>query len=260
MAVNKILFNLIKEKSFSLLQHLLCLKPESQKSPYMKSYRFLNLIIIAALTLAMVTGCKKEKDEPETVSDADGNIYTAVAIGQQVWLRENLKTTSYSNGDPVPQVTDETEWLNLNDGAYCSYDNNPASAITYGMLYNWFAATDQRNLCPDGWHVPDYNDWTTLIDFLGGEAVAGGKLKEDGIVHWKAPNTGATDSYSFTALPAGFRLGGAFSEPGYYAVLWSSSEADTDDGWILDILSSSEKASLEHAYKQDGFSIRCIKD
>lgn len=117
-----------------------------------------------------------------------------------------------------------------------------------------------RNVCPAGWHVPTCDDWTALVDFLKGESVAGGKMKEKGTSHWVSPNTGASDDYGFTALPAGYRFGGEFREPGYYGIFWSSTEADADDGRILDLISSSIQAYLEEAYKKDGYSVRCIKD
>jgi uncharacterized protein (TIGR02145 family) len=218
------------------------------------------LITMVAMVAMVVTGCKKEKDDPETVADIDGNVYKTVVIGSQVWFGENLKTTKYGNGEPIPEVTGETEWFNLTSGAHCRYNNNSANTPVYGLLYNWHAVKDSRNVCPDGWHVPTYNDWVTLVDFLGGESVAGGKLKEKGTSHWFSPNTGATDEYGFTALPSGYRMSGSFQQPGYYGVFWSSTEEDATDGWILNLVSSSTQSYLESAYKTDGLSVRCIKD
>jgi uncharacterized protein (TIGR02145 family) len=221
------------------------------------------LVNMTALTvmIAMVaTGCKKDNDDSETVADIDGNVYRTVVIGDQVWFGENLKTTRYEDGDPIPETTGETEWLNLTGGAYCKFENDPANVGVYGLLYNWYAVQDSRNVCPAGWHVPTYGDWTALVDFLEGESEAGGILKEKGTSHWKSPNTGATDDYGFTALPSGYRSGGMFREPGYYAVFWSATEADATDGHMLDLISSSSQAYLEEAFKIDGYSVRCIKD
>ncbi len=218
------------------------------------------LITLTVIAAMVVSGCKKGKDDPETVADIDGNIYRTVVIGSQVWFGENLKSTKYDNGEPIQEVTGETQWLNLTSGAYCEYDNNPANTPVYGLLYNWHAVKDSRNVCPTGWHVPTYDDWTELVDFLGGESAAGGKLKEKGIAHWISPNAGATDDYGFTALPSGYRMDGTFRQPGYYAVFWSSTEEDATDGWILTLISSSTQSYLESAYKTDGLSVRCIKN
>jgi len=220
------------------------------------TFRFLG---VSAILIIMTAGCKKKEDSI-TVTDIDGNIYKTVTIGSQIWLKENLKTTRYSSGDPIPEITSGTQWLNLPSGAYCNYNNDPGFADTYGLLYNWHAVKDPKNICPDGWHVPSDSEWTALIDFLEGEDFAGGKLKEKGTAHWISPNIGATDSYGFTALPSGNRLGGIFNQPGYYASWWSSTEKDLSDAWIITLINSKTQSYLEYAYKTDGFAIRCLKD
>jgi uncharacterized protein (TIGR02145 family) len=212
------------------------------------------------LIVIMTTGCRKNEEIPDTITDVDGNVYHTIIIATQVWLKENLKTTRYGNGDPIPEITGQTEWLNLNSGAHCKYDNNLANASVYGLLYNWYAVQDPRNVCPAGWRAPTYDDWAELVDFLGGESIAGDKMKQKGTSHWISPNAEATDNYGFTALPAGYRLGGAFEEPGHYAIFWSSTEEDAADAWMLNLTSSSGQAYLEDAYKSDGFSVRCIKE
>lgn len=224
-----------------------------------QKFRVFIFILLASL-LTMVNGCKKDDNDTGTVTDIDGNGYNTVTIGTQVWLKENLKTTRYNNGDPIPEVADGTEWINLTSGAYCHYDNDVSYTATYGLLYNWYTVTDLRKICPAGWHVPSNDEWTTLINFAGGEDVAGGKLKEKGTIHWSGSNTEATDEYGFTALPAGYRLGANFDPPGYYAVWWSSTEKDLSDAWIIDLISSTTKSYIEAAYKRSGNSVRCIKD
>lgn len=228
----------------------------------MSKFRRLPVYLIALIVVfaTVITGCKKDKDDPGTVADIDGNVYKTVAIGNQVWFGENLKTTKYANGDPISLVTDGAEWPNLNSGAYCEYDNSSVLTSTYGLLYNWYAAIDPKNICPDGWHVPIHNDWVALVDILGGESVAGGKLREEGTSHWLSTSAVVTDEYGFTALPAGYRFGGTFQQPGYYAIFWSSSERDADDGWILNLTGSSIQSFLQSGYKTDGYSVRCIKD
>jgi len=128
----------------------------------------------------------------DSVVDIDGNFYHAVAIGTQVWMAENLRTTKYRDGSPIPNVTDSSVWILTTEGAYCNYNNDTTHSNTYGRLYNWYAVIDTRNIAPEGWHVPTQDEWNTLVQFLGGGAVAGGKLKETGTAHWNSPNRGAT--------------------------------------------------------------------
>ena len=176
-------------------------------------------------------------------TDGNGNNYSVVQIGSakgdsgseggkglQIWMGENLKTTKYNDGTDIPLVTaDNITWRNLTTPAYCWYNNDPTSnADTYGALYNWHAVNTDK-LCPAGWHVPSKNEWTALRDNLGGEKVAGGKLKESGTAHWYL-NTGGTNETGFTALPGGARI---YSLGFYYQLLyafyWSSTRASNPD-------------------------------
>ncbi len=129
-----------------------------------------------------------------------------VSICCQSWMTTNLDVDHYRNGDPIPHVTDPTEWKNLTTGAYCYYANDSAKyAAVYGKLYNWYVVNDPRGLAPEGWHVPTDFEWTTLTDCLGGVSVAGGPMKETGTSHWILPNEGATNESGFTGLPGGVR-------------------------------------------------------
>ena len=137
------------------------------------------------------------------VFDIDGNGYDTVVIGTQTWLVQNLRVTHLNNGVSIPNITNSTLWKNSTTPALCYYNNDSVSyAAIYGALYNWYAV-NTNNLCPTNWHVPSYSEWETLITYLGGASVAGGKLKEVGTTHWTSPNTGATNSSGFTALPNG---------------------------------------------------------
>ena len=122
-----------------------------------------------------------------------------------MWLVENLKTTKFNDGSSIPNVTDNTSWNNLTTGAYCDYNNSTANTAVYARLYNWYVVADTKKICPTCWHVATDAECTALTSFLGGESVAGGKLKETDTTHWNAPNTGATDTHGFKALPAGER-------------------------------------------------------
>ena len=131
--------------------------------------------------------------------DIDGNIYKIVTIGTQVWMAENLKTTKFVNGETIPY------WSGSNSKGFLYYNNDSGNKNIYGLIYNFYTAVDSRRICPPGWHLPSKDEWSLLVNYLGGESVAGGKLKESGINHWKSPNTGATNSSGFTGLPGGAR-------------------------------------------------------
>jgi uncharacterized protein (TIGR02145 family) len=157
-----------------------------------------------------------------TLTDADNNVYHAVKIGNQVWMKENLKTTKYCNGDVIPNKVDNNSWMgSYSSGAWSYYNNDSTNNAIYGKLYNWRAAADSRNICPCGWHLPTYDDWNTVINYLGGANVAGSKLKESGAAHWLSPNTDATNLTGFTAVGGGVRgFIGNFTSLGSYSYFW----------------------------------------
>jgi uncharacterized protein (TIGR02145 family) len=196
-----------------------------------------------------------------TVTDIDGNVYLTIKIGNQWWMAENLKVTHYRNGDAITNITDGTTWDGLATGAYCEYDNNVANVATYGRLYNWYAVNDSRNMVPTGWHVPTDVEWQTLVDYLGGDAVAGGKMKEAGTAHWISPNTDATNESGFSGLPGGYRAGsGNDYNLGGYAYIWSSTEGSSYYAWSRDLDYSNSEVYRIGSNKHFGFSVRCIKD
>jgi uncharacterized protein (TIGR02145 family) len=209
----------------------------------------------------------------ESVTEIDGNIYHAVVIGTQVWMAENLKTTKYNDDSTIPNVTDNTGWVGLTSGAYCWYNNDAkTNKNVYGALYNWYAVNTGK-LCPIGWHVPTVTEWTTLGAFLGGDDVAGGKMKEADLTHWSSPNTGATNESGFTGLPGGlrgnnmFRYPSTFGEIGRRAFFWTSTEVPCEAGCdpavpyrglgynfiFIDV-------SYSGAIMNLGFSVRCVKN
>ena len=169
---------------------------------------------------------------PTIVKDVDSNIYKTIIIGSQCWIHQLLKTTKYNHGSAIPLITDNTEWISMTTGAYCNYNNDANNVNSSGRLYNWYAVNTGK-LCPTGWHVPGDSEWTVLINYLGGELVAGGKLKEEGTVHWDDPNEGATNSSGFGAIPGGYRFyfDGTFSKNGSYRLWWTSTEVSSDCAW-----------------------------
>ncbi|MDT3740724.1 MAG: fibrobacter succinogenes major paralogous domain-containing protein [Candidatus Kapabacteria bacterium] len=201
------------------------------------------------------------------ISDIDSIIFdfntcTEIQIGSQIWMCRNLDVDHYRNGDSIPQVTNPTQWANLKTGAWCYYNNDPANGAVYGKLYNWYAVNDPRGLAPAGWHVPSDAEWATLISYLGGDIVAGGKMKETGTMHWLSPNEGATNSSSFTALPGGCRVvsSGGFFSLRYGGFWWSASEYDEANAWVsyLDYYNTNNVSYYDD--KVFGFSVRCVKD
>ena len=197
-----------------------------------------------------------------TLTDNEGNVYKTITIGAQTWMAENLKTTSYRNGDPIANVTDGTSWAGLDTGGYCWYNNNAYTyKATYGALYNWFAVADSRNIAPAGWHVPTDAEWTILTDYLGGESVAGGKLKEAGWTHWNPIIPGGTNSSGFTALPGGRRFStGEFIFVGDFGDWWSSTEDSATGAWSKNMFYYYSYAIRRSNHKYYGFSVRCLQD
>ncbi len=183
-----------------------------------------------------------------------------IVIGTQQWMNKNLDVAFYRNGDPIPYVTDPTAWASLTTGAWCYYGFNPNSGSIYGKLYNWHAVNDPRGLAPVGWHIPDYTEWSILGSSLGGDLVAGGKLKEAGTAHWASPNTGATNSSGFTALPGGYcNFNGNFFGGGYW---WTSSGVGVPGGiasyyYLYNNISSFFSSELD---LNSGLSVRCVRD
>ena len=197
----------------------------------------------------------------------------SVTICTQTWMLKNLDVTTYSDGTPIPQVTDPTAWASLTTGAWCYYNNDAANGTTYGKLYNWYAAAGiydaaslanpalRKNLAPTGYHVPTDAEWTTLTTCLGGESIAGGKMKETGTAHWISPNTDATNSSGFTGLPGGYRnLNGTFYTIGNSGFWWSSSELYSTFAWYRYLNYSNGSASRNNSNERNGYSVRCLRD
>jgi uncharacterized protein (TIGR02145 family) len=223
--------------------------------PHKRIYVSLGVGVIAIFMVS----CKNTI--PNTVTDIDGNVYKTIRIGKQVWMAENLRTTRYCNGDPIPNVTGRVQWTILRDGAYCNYGNNDSNAVTYGRLYNWYAVNDSRNIAPQGWHVPTDEDFIHLVKFLGGDTIAGGKLKEAGTAHWQAPNTAKGNNTGFNALPAGYRndYTGNFYLLENNTMFWTCTGNDTS-AWIRLLNSTDACAFRNYAEKGTGLSVRCVKD
>jgi len=199
--------------------------------------------------------------------DVEGNVYKTITIGSQTWMAENLKTTKYNDGTPIANITSQNTWDASTTGAYC-WPNNDAILYkeTYGALYNWYAVNSGK-LCPPGWHIPSDAEWTTLIQYLGGESVGRDKLKESTGDHWLSPNAGVTlntstwNTSGFSAVPSGYRYG-SFAPVGYLAIWWSSTEANQFDTICRRLDTQNVMPFNTFASRRNGFgvSVRCIKN
>lgn len=224
------------------------------------------IILILLVTLTVFSSCEPPvvEEEPTTVTDVDGNVYNIVKIGNQYWMAENLKVTKFNNGDAIATTTPANKDLSssTNPIYLWAYDGNQNNVGVYGYLYSWAAVNDARKLAPAGWHIPTDADWNELVSYLGGEDLAGGKMKEQSTAHWVSPNTGADNSSGFNAVPAGNRnLNGSFYDLGYHTAWWSATNNGTGYGNYR-VIHKNEAKIFSYFYSdvKVGFSVRCIKD
>jgi uncharacterized protein (TIGR02145 family) len=200
------------------------------------------------------------------VTDIDGNTYASIIINGQEWMSENLRTKRYANGDTIPNITDETQWSNLTMGAWAHYNNDSQYENPFGKLYNWFAVSDNRNVCPSGWHASTDSELTFLINYLGGLSEAGGKFKTTGTVSdnsglWANPNVGATNQSGFTMIPGGYRDSlGVFDYFTVNGFLWSKTSQDLNNSFYRIIVHGNTGVGYSGCSNNYGLSVRCIKD
>jgi len=216
--------------------------------------------------LSFMTTANTTGDGTGIVRDIEENTYKTIVIGTQIWMAENLRTTTFNDGSPIPNTTEVVDWAGMTTPALCWYGNDEASyKEMYGALYNWYAVNSGK-LAPSGWHVPTQEERTTLIDYLGGEETAGGKMKETGFLHWDDPNTDATNSSGFTALGGGGRYGFCsgfhdIMEKGFW---WTATSSDTSDYAYYHYLDKNSGGidNTDDILKANifGFSVRCVKD
>lgn len=227
----------------------------------MKKLRTKLFTIAICLGILAVVGsaCKKTKPspiktDPPTVTDVDGNVYTTIRIGSQLWTVENLKTSRYNDGTLIG-----TSWAIASSGACGTYDDNVANGDIYGKFYNW-GAVNTGKLAPKGWHVPSRAEWEALVSASGGSSAAGGNIKSLSTL-WAAPNLGATNSSKFSALPSGYRThSGLYALLGEAAYWWASSERNATQGDYIRVTSSLAGTATNGADKSFGYAVRCVKD
>ena len=227
-----------------------------------------------AIGLFTLVGCKKDEGDSSTstnsnnpivTTDADGNTYSSVIIGTQEWMVENLRTTKYSDGTPIPNVTGNFDWGSLSTGAWCHYDNDSSQYESmYGKLYNWYAV-ETGKLCPTGWHVPTDAEWTVLTAYLatnGHNETEGTALKAtSGWNDYNGQNGNGTNDYGWLGLPGGaLNKDGYFISVGYSGYWWSSSELSTSLAWTRGLSLNIDGVNRLSGYKENGFSVRCLRD
>lgn len=202
-----------------------------------------------------------------SMTDQEGNVYKTIVIGTQEWMAENLKTSTYRNGDLIPNITNNAEWSGLTTGAWSYYNNDPQLECPYGKLYNWYTVADSRNVCPTGWHVPQNSDWFSLLELLGENALSlGAKLKSAGNSYWIQAQGGASNNlYGFSGLPGGLRRddNGAFNAISLTGIWWSATDNGSNDinlaqAWYF--LNYDSGIFQGGRDKNQGISLRCIKD
>jgi len=244
---------------------LICWIKLKMKMKYLSIVFAVSIAVISSIT---TVSCNKNKTETNLidvtedapVNDYDGNTYKTIKIGDQVWMAENLRSTHYSDGSPI---------------TFVSYDNDNANVSVYGRLYTWSSSmmgatgsnstpSNVQGIAPDGWHLPSKAEWQKLINYLGGENVAGGKMKEPGIAHWTNPNEGATNESIFTALPGGmFAFWQEFQWKGDYCTFATTSDASTPGHpavVTVRLQYDNTQAIIGDFHPDDAVSVRCLKD
>lgn len=199
------------------------------------------------------------------LSSCGGVASKEVTIGKQVWMTQNLNVDKFRNGDPIPEAKTDEEWSKAGENgepAWCYYNNNPDNGDRYGKLYNWYAVNDPRGLAPEGWKIPSDEEWSRLADFLGGESVAGTKMKStDFWADYGGKSGNGTNESGFSGLPGGLRLSdGSFVNIGKSGYWWGSTEVSTSLAWYRSLSCSNGDVGRLYDLKESGFSVRCLRD
>lgn len=230
---------------------------------------------IIALILIIICDFSYSQNKDHVVIDIEGNIYNTITIGSQIWMKENLKTRHYRNGDEIATTNpDSLDLTNeFNPKFQWSYKSSDSLANIYGRIYTWYAVVDKRNICPEGWHVPSDEEFCILENFLEPDidskcdkmghrgTFLGNALKEPGQIHWINHDTGADNSSGFTGISQVIRtLNGNFRFFGLYAYYWTSTEFDSKQAWSRRLYHDSKDVKRGYYFKKDALSVRCIKD
>lgn len=231
-----------------------------------KKYHYLVLLLLNVTFICIgcerkvadQTGSPNKSHIVSKVIDIDGNSYNTVIIGTQEWLSENLNVIHFKNGEIIPEIKNRDEWLE-EKSAYITNEHDISNDNKYGKLYNWYAVNDSRGLAPEGWHIPTNEEWTVLINHLGGENVAGGKLKSVNL--WDNPNLGATNESGFTAVPCGvYYFTNKHYGIGKYTTFWSANAEKESNPYIINLESQRKDIYRKTDSKKCRYSVRCVKN
>jgi uncharacterized protein (TIGR02145 family) len=251
----------------------------------MKIKKATTFLMVLSISVLFLPACKKSSSNTDTssgptVTDIDGNVYHTVTIGTQIWMAENLEVKHYRNGDPIlagPALIMHADSAGDTTGYVYAFDNSQANANVYGLLYNWYAIRDARNVAPIGWHVASDAEFEALVNHLGGnyhlypygDTTVGGELKEAGVAHWGDPrvpnsNIGGTNISGWTGLPGGFLYQGVFNSLRSGGVWWTTTTMQApnplNEAYILSLTYYNKNASRGVTFKPDACSIRCLND
>jgi uncharacterized protein (TIGR02145 family) len=259
-----------------------------------------NPVLVVGLLLAFCAGCTNhERNNPfdkngttwsptgsnatkiiagPTVSDADGNVYTTIVVGTLIWSVENLRTTKYNDGTPIPHAPDKVQWNSLTTSAYCWRDDHTTLSAheKWGALYNWYAVNSGK-LAPSGWRVPTDADWTVLEEYLIANGynydgtTAGNKIAKSlaAQTDWNSAYSTGTigndlfnnNTTGFSALPVGHRdPDGSFTAKSSSCRFWTATEVDTINAYYRSLFYSSEVLSSYNGFKRFGFTVRLVKN
>jgi uncharacterized protein (TIGR02145 family) len=232
-----------------------------------KNYNLVGILITAILSFTSVVNAQKNHYEAMPVKDRDGNVYKTITLKDSVWMAENLRTTKFNDGSPIPLIKDRGAWKETKSPGYGWYYEDADYKKSAGAIYNWHAVGTKR-LCPAGWHVPTDKEWNDMMEYAGTEVRSGdnaARLKEAGTAHWNSPNEGATNAIFFNALPAG-EISYFYKEEdkGTRATWWTSSE-DRSDNPPMNALTTGLSYDFHSRTggtnpKEDGYAVRCKKD
>ena len=210
--------------------------------------------------ILLCSGFLIQLEGQEVVKDYDGSVYKTLKIGSKVWMAENLRSTHYRNGEPIPDIKDSKQWNILTSGAFCELNNNQDYTKAFGLLYNWYTIADIRNVCPGGWHVPSESEWDSMGSFLSGENENGeAAVKSAGKI---APDLIKINESMFKVLPEGFRgYEGEFTGLGYGGGgWWSATSASQETAYYHNVNYNTAGKNRMEGRKKFGYNIRCIKD